>query len=329
MGLFSRIAKAFRSPEPEKKPVNPDDYLPKPFDPVAYEAVSGDYDPSSYDDAIKEHFSEFGPESPVVIGDSELVKQDEEWFWKNTPEQCYSTFSPGDSKQKMFDHHDGTGMLATAERTTFDVVEPCGFDFSDAVVRRNNTVDFETGEVVEFHPFIIPSSANFDKMIADWKTLTPLLVEAEQVAPSFPAAEILCYIENLHQLPSGGRNAPSDNVFLDWDYKATISVEPPTKTGKVKRYPIKTGIDMSWYEPFNEWHEKKPESDKKTLYLDGYYMKDGVIGKGKITFWKNRTPYVLEFARDTKTGERFIKKIRTSAGLRLGEWKILYPFGQD
>lgn len=300
MGLFSR-----------KKKQNRESIMPPPPDPsTRVELVPPAPDPAT-----------------LIAPAEEEVEQ--EWTGFSSPEEEYIKMSWGGKEKSLVDYEDGFGHLSTKERKDLEVLEPCGFRFKNVIVNTSDPVDLETGEIREGNPFITPDVNNFAKMVNDWKELKRFLDAVGSWVPQYPASRVLFYIDNFKLLPLRKTDLVSNNIFRDHNYTAFISVEPPTKTGKAKKFPIKTFIDISWEEDFEDWYGKKDQPESENITFRAYYLKDGTIGKGEIVYWRNKVSYVLYFALDKDDGY-YIKKIETNAGLTFDEWtsgikKVLYP----
>lgn len=250
------------------------------------------------------------------------------WSGIHSPEEEYMVMARGDKEKTLFDHGDGYGNLWTKERRDVEAPEPCGFDFKNVIVNTNDGVDLETGEMGDNPPFITPDLNNFAKIANDWKDLKFFWEAIEKQVPRFPMSKVLFYINNLKFLPTRKTEIFDNNVFQDHDYTAYLVVEPLTKTGKVKKFPVRTLVDVSWHEPFDDWYGKKDQPGRESIRLSSYYLKDGRIGKGEINIWIDHDAYILDFALDTKNEEYYIKKIRTNVGMpSAGDWKVIYPFG--
>lgn len=253
------------------------------------------------------------------------IEGNRKWTATLSPEEEYSLFETGNIEQKLIDYENGFGNYSTKERKDITAPEPCGFQFKSAIVQTNDSVDFETGELSNNPLFITPDSNNLLKMMNNWIELTPFWESVATYIPAFPMNKVLHYIKNLRQLPYRKDSSCPDNIFRDYDYCSHITIEPLTKTGKVKKYPIQTTIQIAWSQTFDEWYGKAEQAQEERLFLLSYYQKDGKIGKGTINYSFDQTIYILDFFFDSKSEEYFVKKARVNEGLSLDGWRILYP----
>lgn len=295
---------------------SPDDVLLGRNNPASNETISIDDLPSA------------PPISPSDRRKTSQGEQEREWTGFRSPEEEYIQMRQGDKEKSLVDFGNGFGSFSTKERRGIEVQEPCGFRFNDAIVNTNEGVNLETGEIGGNSPFITPDLNNFAKMINDWKDLDFFWEAVGKKIPQFPMSKVLFYINNLKFLPTRKTDLLGDNnIFRDHDYTSHIVVEPLTKTGKVKKFPIRTMIGVTWNEPFDDWYGKKDQGGRESIHLSSYYLKDGRIGKGEINIWIDQDAYIMDFALDTKNDEYYVKKVRTNVGVPMGEWKVIYPFG--
>lgn len=253
------------------------------------------------------------------------IEGNKKWTATLSPEEEYSLFETGNIEQKLIDYENGYGNYSTKERKDIAAPEPCGFQFNNAIVQTHDSVDFETGELSNNPLFVTPDLNNLSKIMDDWIALTPFWESVATYIPDFPMNKVLYYIKNLHQLPHRNNSSYPNNIFRDYDYCAHIAIEPLTKTGKVKKHPIQTTIQIAWSQTFDEWYGKAERAQEERLFLLSHYQKDGKIGKGKINYSFNQTIFILDFSFDSKSEEYFVKKARMNEGMSLDGWRILYP----
>lgn len=301
---MSLLSKLFTKKSSDKKEGREEIFPPPSGSPII--------ETTTQDNGSREEAESFPPPSGDPVIEVETTTQDggseKKWTGFHSPEEEYLVMPrQGDKEELLIELNDGDAWIHTKERRDVDAPEPCGFRFRNVIVSTKDTIDTETGELINHQSDIIPDINSFAKMAKDWKDLDFFLEAAGKQIPQFPMGKAFLYINNLKYLPSRKIEDLTYNPFCDHDYDARITVEPLTKTGKAKKFPISTWIEVSWEEPFDEWFGKKEEAESERIYLISHYLKDGRIGKGRINLDINHQHYEMEFALDTKSETYYIK----------------------
>lgn len=209
-------------------------------------------------------------------------------------------------------HSEYYDAINTRERVDLSVIEPCGFSFSDVILQTNRVVDVETGEIRGEGNIVLSDEddVNYKKFLNDWSAVSPYLNTLVEYVSAWPADEVN---RMTHILPCFNESKWDDNHS---HCNRTILVEGLTPTGKAKKYPVIFTSTLTIFHSLNV-----RERRKDTISIQGFYLKDGTIGKGKINIWVGHNGHLCEFE---KSASGYYPKLIKLCHADSPEWVIAY-----
>ncbi len=205
------------------------------------------------------------------------------------------------------------------ERKSIDVPASCGFFFEDVIVQQSSLADIETGELKHQSYIVIPDGSNLTKIVESVIGLIPFNDEIAEMCPRWSAGSVKRVINFIaaHE-PAINREENSE-----WNITATMTVEPLTTTGRIKKYPICSSIVATLWAVTDMPRTDSAAGSRVNADMTLYFNQDGDIGKGHISLWLEHDNIRSEFGSD-KSGSLILKKVTEVSALS-GEPTTVYP----
>lgn len=204
-------------------------------------------------------------------------------------------------KVTIYHIHDEYGNVDTRETVDLAVPEPCGFDLNNVRLQTNNLIEAETGELIHSSSIVLMQDQNIQKTFNAWdEILDHVNISAKNINACWDSL----FVQQMFQMMKSVQNneIPQINKFgVDqYHFSATLTVEPLTATGKVKRSPIRTVLLLHSY------FEIEPNG---TLVLEASFNKEGKISKGTINNGPQEKHLIADFSLN-RDGSYLVKRIR-------------------
>lgn len=207
---------------------------------------------------------------------------------------------------------------------TLDIPHPCGFDFSYVPQIYYRCWNPVTGELHRENWTYPLDGANFDKFSADLKKICLDLEPFPFFYADFIGSEYFCSLYREFD----DRDACSSSAFdipLRWNGTAnvpSIEISPPTKSGRVRKYPITLWGTAGEEVPLaDDFMPTMLASHRNSIVTDFSYLKNGAVGKGRIVFWHRRNGYLVEFESDENG---YFARRAKEVELPNSEWVTVY-----
>lgn len=223
---------------------------------------------------------------------------------------------------------DKVADVRVRRRVTLDVVESCGFCFDNVVIQSSSITDVSTGEIRHQSMIVLPDGENLDRIFMEIANLDSLNKSITDLYSEWNSG----HVERMLEYAARHKDSIISEKSSSARYvSATITVEPLTPTGKIKKYPVHACLLVTAYAPDKYFNKKEDDysdvpsniTSKSTVDWVLYFTRDGRVGKGRINVWLDRDNTMATFDSE-KNGLLYSKKI-TKSDLESGKNITVYP----